>query len=318
MSRRPIYRPQLLSLNTVVKPTLCRSADLEQLHPESPIAIKRNLELDKLDKDLFPTLVTGVRWWPFLSLALECNTEADYKKIFKTSRKLKRQLGLIKSARMGPETKNSFRPYKSMAKNLHESAHGKKLSDFLRRVHFDGNPGFFVNYGKEDKWKNLFLAANGAPAKGYIQAYKAVMKKSQEELGVNSVISHILAAAPDKYNTVLWRGAFSYALIRCLFGGYDKFNNEAYSHDYVMTWKGLLIQIISKPSAVLANGARNPVYLRLLEKIESDESPPPLVSQTKKFRVNNRPVLASMRIPLFHLLYFNPKPAQMERKSWRR
>ena len=75
-------KPQLLSLNSLQRPELCRALTQEQLHPNSPAAIKKNLELGELDRLLFPTLVTGVRWWPYLSLAMDCESEADKKNVF--------------------------------------------------------------------------------------------------------------------------------------------------------------------------------------------------------------------------------------------
>jgi hypothetical protein len=302
-----ISKPLLLSMNHLDRPVASRSLTQEQLHPESPVAIKKNLGLDELDKKLFPTLITGVRWWPFLCLAMDCTTESDRQKVFITTRKLKKALNRKSTARVGPETRNSFRPYLSMANNIQEDEQSRELFKYLQKK-FDGNPSFFTNNQHEEKWKVLFKTSNGKPASGYVRAYKAAHKELGIEPGPEYVITHILRHLPNKYDSVLWQGAFSFALIRCLFGIYDQEEGKASNHVFFMVWKELLIRILIEPPAELAEGARNSAYRLLLERIESPESPPPLAGQTKKFRAEGRPVLASLRIPLFHRLYFKPNP----------
>lgn len=303
-----------LSLNILERPSLCRSLALEQLHPESPIAIKKNLGLDRLDKELFPTLVTGVRWWPFLTLALDCTTERAFQRVFKASRTLKADLGRKSTARMGPETKASVRPYLSMVRNLREQElHDpacKALLNFFEHRAFDGSTGFFVNYRKEQRWQSLFEAANGKPATAYIKAYRCVEKRTDNPAALDNVITEILQHAPDHYDALLWHGAFAFALVRCLFGRFDLDDEVAKGPDKMLEWKSLLANIIQQAPHALPDGAKNPRYLELLSRIEDEDSPPPLASQTKQFRIDGRPVLASLRIPLFHRLYFRPTPGQ--------
>jgi hypothetical protein len=297
-------------MNHLECPVESRSLTHEQLHPESPVAIKKNLGLEELDEKLFPTLITGVRWWPFLCLAMDCTTESDRQKVFIITRRLKKALNRKNTARVGPETKNSFRPYISMAKkiqeNVQEDEQSRKLFKYLQKK-FDGNPSFFTNNQHEEKWKNLFMNANGKPALGYVRAYIATKKELSLDPEAEKVITHILSLSPNKYDLVLWQGAFSFALIRCLFGIYDETEGKASNHSLVMEWKDLLIGILQKPPAEISMGSTC-TYRMLLERIEDRESPPPLAGQTKIFRDQGRPVLASLRIPLFHRLYFKPTP----------
>src|ERR1039457_1108766 len=116
--------PLLLKMNHLERPVVSRSLTHEQLNPESPVAIKKNLGLGELDEKLFPTLITGVRWWPFLCLAMDCTTESDRQRVFITTRILKKALNRKKTARAGPETNNSLRPYISMAKKIQENMKG--------------------------------------------------------------------------------------------------------------------------------------------------------------------------------------------------
>ncbi|MDE2341953.1 MAG: hypothetical protein KGL63_00945 [Betaproteobacteria bacterium] len=303
-------KPQLLSLNSLQRPELCRALTQEQLHPNSPAAIKKNLELGELDRLLFPTLVTGVRWWPYLSLAMDCESEADKKNVFVVTRHLKKNLGLKKTARMGPETSASLRPYLSMARNLKEDSDSKELCRFLQ-CKFKGDSSFFTNYRREERWKILLAKANGKPARGYIRACCAMKKEFGTNLQPDQVVTHILRQPSNQYDPVLWRGCFSFAFIRCLFGIYDMGERKAFNHALVMEWKTLLLEILRNPPEGFPERARNSAYQVLLEKIEDEDAPPPLADQTIKFRAEDRPILASLRIPLFHRLYFSPTPSRL-------
>lgn len=303
-------RPSLVSLNFLERPTVCRDLAHEQIHPESPAAIKKNLELDKLDRILFPTLVTGVRWWPFLCIAIT-NSKSRSRKAFDATRQLKKALGLKKTARLGPDTDTSLRPYISMARNIQESQQCNALRRYLERLHFTGKASFFVNYKHDKKWKELLLASNGAPAEAYIRAYLDKEKILKERPRAEDVVSLVLENEPETFHSVLWQGCFSYAFIRCLYGRFDPEESKAVSHRHVLGWKQSLIEIIKKQPKALPTGVCNHSYILLLRKINNESSPPPLAKQTAQFRRQGRPVLASLRIPLFHRLYFNSKPVRM-------
>lgn len=302
----------LLSLNHLAHPAVSRRLDHAQLHPESPVAIKRNLELDQLDKELFPSLTTGVRWWPFLCLAFDCSTEAKYQGVFATTRRLKKSLDT--SSRIGPSTKASFRPYRSMAKNIEQDPSCNSLYRYIKGRRFDGNASFFVNYEHDEKWKKYFLDANGKPAKAYLRAYLLTAKLKLGQPAVLDVVSTILKNEPSKFNSILWRGSFSFSFLRCLFGTFDRQVDEPISYtQYVMEWRDALLDILKNPPRELPKGIQHSSYSHLLNRIENANSPPPLAEQTKYFRREDRPVLAAMRIPLFHNLYFKSIPSQLER-----
>jgi len=302
--------PHLLSLNWIPHPIISPRLDSAQIDPESPVSIKRNLELDKLGDELFPSLTTGVRWWPFLCLAL---SGVDESMVKRATLKLKKDLKTNRPT--GPSTKASFRPYQSMAKNIENSPLCKPLHRYLKGVRFDGGASFFYTYSHEEKWKELFLASNGTPAKGYRSAYELAQQKNKvDEPSVLDVVTIVLRNAPDKFDPVLWRGCYSFVFIRCLYGNFDRKDGEPASYsDHVLKWKDCLLTILKNPPLFLPRGACNSHYIELLNKIENQNSPPPLAAQTKHFRGMDRPVLAAMRIPLFHNLYFKSMPSQIKR-----
>lgn len=294
---------RLGSLNILERPPTCRPISDEKLHPYSPISIKRNLELDMLDKQLFPTLVTGVRWWPYLTIAINGAKSTTAQQAFVATRRLKRNLGRP-NARLGPEVLSTFRPYISMARNIQESAECKDLYRFLANSRFDGSLSFFTGYGRDKKWRDLLCKANGEPAKAYLKAHSDLRRSGMQEIFVDDVVTKILGEDSGAYDPILWRGAFSYAFIRCLFGRYNRNDDAVSPHNQSIIWRDSLVSIIEEHHPLVAKGICSAAYLRMLSQIESEDSPPPLAYQTKAFGRDMRPVWASLRIPLFHRLYF--------------
>lgn len=290
----------------------------DSLNPESPQAIRKYFELDKLDKELFPLLVTGVSAWPFLALAMkyENNTQKDRNKIFSITKDFRKKLK-EKGGRsiIGPATINSLRPYTTVAKNIKEAKdkpHVNQLYNFLLKKNFNGDPKFFILYKNEKLWQKAFLKANGAPAKGLLKAYKE-LKAKDDKVYLSKIITLILEKNSNYYNEILWKGVFGYAMLRCLFGHHNRneVKNNVFLYNSELEWKNLLLNILDKKSELKFNGVSR--YKQLLNQINDKKSIPPLANITKRYRDKDRPVLTSFRLHLFYNLYFNPTSDAIKR-----
>jgi hypothetical protein len=294
----------------------------DALNPESPQAIRKYFELDKLDKELFPLLVTGVSAWPFLTLAMKYNndTQKDSNEIFRITKEFRKNLnrngGKLK---VGPTSINSLRPYRTIAKNIIEAKDKpqvRELYNFLRKQNFNGDPKFFVRYNKEKLWQEAFLKANGKPAIGFVNAYTEIKRKKakEEEVYFGEIITLILKKNRDHYNEIIWKGAFGYAMLRCLFGHFDKNAEEevkVQANYYALEWKKLLLKILDEKSEPKYNGVSR--YKQLLNQINDEKSIAPLANITKRYRANDKPVLTSFRMHLFYKLYFKPTSDTIKR-----
>lgn len=288
----------------------CNNLESDLPDPDSPVAFKKNLGIDELDKQLFPLLVTGVKWWPFLTLAITCKTESDRNKIFRISKALSKEMKAKRG--IGPQASATLRSYLSMADNIQNSDDGKRLKEFLTARAFDGSASFFSAYNREERWREAFISANGQPANAYIEAYKKSRKSLGNESSVWDVVTEILSRESNTYNELLWHGAFVYAMVRCLYGYYDRSSGKVKGHDSLVDWRKLLLDICGDPPKCLPKHACSVRYIHLLKQIDEANPKPPLANQTKKFRENGRPVLSSLRISLFHDLYYRPRPARLQ------
>lgn len=286
----------------------------DDLNPESPQAIRIFFELDALDKELFPLLVTGVSAWPFLTLTIkdENLTKKDRKRIFDITKafraKLKAKGG---SSIVGPASENSLRPYESVAKNIKaqkDRPHVMNLYNFLMSQNFNGDPKFFVSHDREGRWKKAFKKANGLPAKGLINAYEEIKNRNanNEKVDLNKIVTLILKKPRDCYNETLWKGAFGYAMLRCLFGHFDRneTKDNVFLSDSALEWKKLLVRILDEKLYAKYNGVSR--YKQLLNQINNETSIPPLANITQRYRANDKPVLTSFRLHTFYNLYYRP------------
>lgn len=301
------------TLNTLKPSEISFRKDSSIIHPDSPTAISRNLGLADLDDKLFSVLITGISCWPFLTLSFNCNTDTRINKIFSTTNKLMKTLRKNGGRNIiGPKTYQSLRPYKSMCNRLQSNKQYEPLYSFLAHLRdkFDGNPKFFTLYGRDVKWRKALKKVNGKQAEAYIRARKDA-KNDQE---VFDVVTQLLSNDPGYYDKTsdktLWYGAFCYAFLRCLFGHFDNKEEESFLFgDYAIKWKRLLLKIINDKKAPIPNKVRNcSKYVELLNRIEDEESKPPLAEVTKQWRKEDRPVLAGLRLGIFHRLYFKPTP----------
>lgn len=300
---------QLDSFNVLDASQLPKRPNEHDLDPDSPPAVRANLDIDKLDRKLFPILVTGVRLWPFLTLAFRCKNKGHRAKVFQCTKRFRKALiKLMQRARMGPLTWTSLRPYVSMCGKVN-GAGKNDLREFIRTREFEGKPRFFVCYRHEERWKKLLVDACGRQGKAFVKAYT----KAGRECGVVGVVTEIISKSPRYYDEILWHGAFSYAFLRCLYGYYDRYEDVSSFQDplLVFRWSRMLLKIIKNKQNPVPDRIRSKSrYLNLLQRIidSGQHAEPPLGHITKRFRKEDRPVLEGLRLGVFYNLYFKPTP----------
>ncbi len=300
------------SLNDLEISAVSSKADIATLRPTTPEAIKRNLQLDELNENLFPLLVTGVSAWPFLTLAFDCETKTRKLDVIKVTKKLQKKPGI---SRIGPGTLGTVYYYKSMSDKIEAASKTEKkcklLYKFLRTKRFTGDPKYFIR--NEQVWKKLFKQANGKQAIAFISAYNDYSKSNDfkqkayenPEVGVYGVVTQLLKESPKCYDEWLWRGAFSYAFLRCLYGVYFDGSTRVASY-YTVKWSKQLLKILNKHPDNLPPTVQLPQYKQLLKSIKSDNKEPPLANEAKKAKKENKRILAGLRLGLFYNLYYKP------------
>jgi len=266
---------------------------------DSPVVIRERLGLERLENDLFPLLVTGVSLWPFLAIA------QNSQRAVKATETLRKDLG----RRVGPKERGSLRPYRSMyarIRNSH-SPGAKALLRFLD-AKAEAFSGKLRCFGRHEKiWKRLLLDACGSPGKDYCRAARSAGRDAR----VDDVVDWILSHPGQVRNRDLKRAAFSYAFLVCLFGDFDKDEKKVWPRKwYAERWPARLLERRwwSDPNH---GGIRfEPRYRKCLEWIRKNpDAEPPLAHVTKRFRKDDRPVLAGLRLGVFHRLYYRPTPA---------
>ncbi len=296
-------------LNTLEPSHASFRKDSSIIHPDTPTAISKNLELADLDDKLFPILITGISCWPFLTLSFDCDTDTRINKIFSTTNKLRKALRKNGGRNIiGPKTKQSLRPYKSMCNRLQNNKQYEPLYKFLFKLRgkFDADPKYFTSHGRDVKWCIALRRVNGKQADAYIKA----RKDAKNDQTVFDVVTQLLSKDSSYYDKTLWYGAFCYAFLRCIFGYFDNKEEESFPFgDYAVEWKRLLLKIINDKEAPIPSNVKNcSKYRELLGRIEDEKSKPPLAEVTKRWRKEDRPVLSGLRLGIFHRLYFNPTP----------
>lgn len=308
------------SLNDLEVSAVSSKADIATLRPTTPEAIKKNLQLDELNEKLFPLLVTGVSAWPFLTLAFNCETKARKLYVTKIARKLQDNLGI---RRIGPGTLGTVYYYKSMSDKIQaiskKDKKCKPLYNFLRTKPFRGNPKYFIN--NQSKWKEVFRKANGEQARAFISAYRDYSRSNEfkrelqendnAKIEVAGVVTQLLKKPPNHYDKWLWRGAFSYAFLRCMYGVYFDGKERVASY-YTLKWSKQLLEILYKYPNDLPATIQLPQYKNLLESIEKDSSEPPLALEAKRAKKENKRILAGFSLKVFHDLYFKPTRRAIE------
>jgi len=275
-----------------------------------PARLRDNLRINDLAEELFPCILTGVRFWPFLLVARDLEERYGDKpsdnKVISELRRIattqRRNRGIGSRTRLGPRTINSFRPYKGMLRLIRErskkSHQAKNLAKFLmdRRSHYRGDLSFFEK--NEKKWKRVLKSSLGPPGKDF-----AKLIKNNKVSDLWDAIDEILAK-PGRFHKKLVEGAAAYALLVCLYGIMEE--GQVYHEEDSQKRARLLLKLIDKrPKLPVAQ-------YQLFIMQAANSSKPPFARINQKAKEQGRRVLAGLRFGTFWNLYRRPSPSVLE------
>jgi hypothetical protein len=284
----------------------------EILDPNDPIRVKKELGLGDITENLFPTINTGVRYWPFLLVARDLYKSRSKEAVQK---KLKQINARQDQKNIGPLKFSTFLYYRGMFRRIkgNDSSDSLDLRRFLndRRRKYDGNFDFFQRNGNEKKWKRVLVKSMGIPGKQFANLLGRLAKYEKRKANNNDNEIHIVDRAithildnKHKYDKLLWKGAFCYAFLRCMYGINDL--EQVNPPAQVKKWAESLTRALGSPKGRELRHLRK--YIPLI--IRSTASPP-WKNKSKEMKNKNRNVLSNIRFFVFYNLYIRPSPKRV-------
>lgn len=284
------------------------------IYISDPIRVAEILRVSDISSNLFPQLVIGVRYWPWLLVARDFQAkwndasrgrrvEADLEKIHQRMYTGSR----YSFGNRGPRSRSTFRLYESMYRKISdvESA-GSLLHRFLRKETrgFDGFQYHIFNHRNTNGWRKALRNSMGRPAKQFAAILNKLEKENGDLYGPEPAITRVLQSYLRDKSSVdewLWKGCFCYALFRCLYGIIDPAaeKRKATKHDWHNEWVRLLKAVLKRK--------RNHIpatWYRFREHLRGDR-PPFKVTHEKGER---RRILRTFRFYTFFYLYCRSVP----------
>lgn len=259
-----------------------------------PATMREKLGVNGLAEALFPTITSGVRFWPFLVVAKDFRAStktAIDAELARIKKRIRGQTG--NRRRIGPGHSQSFLPYHSMLQKIELRAgkdpSAKELASFLAHGnrHFSGQMDFFSKH--EKAWRKALLKS--LPKAGR-QFARLIDTKSVDE-AVEHIIRH-----STKFEAPLCKAATCYALLVCLYGVRD--GGKVVSKDVSEKWPGHLLNLKDAELKILIFPLRE-----LLKRAQED---PPLKKAHQKASEEERDVLAAFRFNTIQNLYRDHTP----------
>jgi hypothetical protein len=279
----------------------CR--DRADLGRYDPARLHDALGVSRLADKLFPSVVTGARFWPFLFVARDCAGKSDTAiraALARIAVRHKQDGRLPQRARIGPRTLGSFRPYAGMYRSIVTRAQTQKplrpLRDFIchRKRHYVGDPTFFLTH--QTAWRGKLRASLPAPGKQFAR----LVWSDGEARTFWDAVQQILKT-PSKFHEALVHAASCYALLVCLYGiveGPGRIVNFADAEQLGALLLSLIRKIPKSPIAQYAPLVRQAIRTKT----------PPLKEVRRKAQKEQRRVLAGFRFLAFWNLYVRPTP----------
>lgn len=300
-----MVQPHIGSLNILDFADLPDGRSNLMLAANDPIHVKREIGLLEVNENLFTTINSGVRFWPFLLVARDLDDTDSRQRIISTLRSIRRKQPL---QNIGPESMATFYFYRSMYRRLRERTDpdSEDLRYFIddRRRSYDGDFFIFRRNHNDAKWKRALVKSMGVPGRQFANLLNDLKNRDETEDIVEEAITRIIRSK-SKYDKWLWKGAFCYAFLRCMYGineiELDK--SSVVSHYKASDWAEVLVQILNKPKTAAPDRLKR--YIPLIRK---SKVTPPWRKTTKTLKDQNRIVLSNLRFHAFYNLYFRPIP----------
>lgn len=258
-----------------------------------PVKVKEALGLNTLE--VFPIITVGVRWWPYLFVA----RKYWGRKPPNLSRIVNKQKEVFRNG--GPEALTSYSRYTSMylAITRQTTKPARELLAFLEDKHhsYDGRQAAWIYNKYKRKWRVLLRNSMGEPS---IRYAKLLDRLNKEGLGPEEAITHILKH-PRQFPDALWKGAFCYALLRCLYGVKET-TEHIIPHYRSDEWNALLKKTLKSKSAQVPS-----TWKQFLPHLEHPKS---FRHAHKKLAAIGRKVLSGLGFYTFYDLYIRHTPQE--------
>ncbi len=269
-----------------------------------PIRVKKEIGLNEVSKNLFSTINSGVRFWPFLLVARDLDNTNSKQKILKRLRNIQRK----QPKKLGPEALSTFFYYRSMYRRLKEmnDPDSEDLRNLIedRRRNYYGDFEIFRRNRNTNKWKMALVKSMGLPGRQFAGLLNKLRDKDETENIVEEAITKILKNKSG-YDEWLWKGAFSYAFLHCMYGinETEVDGNKVVSHYKASEWADILVRVLSNPNTNVPDLLRN--YIPLIKR---SKNTPPWRKKAESLKEQNRIVLSYLRFYTFYYLYIKPIP----------
>ena len=272
-----------------------------------PAVIREKLGVTQVKDKLFPIIQSGVRFWPYLVLAHELRNESQAR-VETTLREIRKEQQNYKEKRtykreFGPLSARTFAAYRSMYEKVVERRNPATegiQSLITMRTKFRGHPAFFEKYGS--RWRKALLSL-GPGAKQFGELLDDARQKKGDQHPLHIAITEVLKG--KGFDSSLKKGAFCYALLRCIYGISDGKDGINTTHGQ-SEWVHLLARNLATPPDGLKN------YRSFLPLIEKSKSAPALKNEHKKVRDQNGTVLTGLGFSTFYNLYIAHSPQGVE------
>jgi hypothetical protein len=270
-----------------------------------PALMREAIGVPEIRERLFPTIQSGVRFWPYLLVAHQLRDEHSRLRIEKTLQGLRRRQRTHQdkgryTRSFGPRSATTFAPYRSMYRNIMATQHvnAADLRSMLSmRSRYGGHPEFFLNNAHE--WRKALRRSMGHPGQQFARLLDSLYKEDSDSSIVDRAITELLRK--PGYDQWLRRGAFCYAFLRCVYGITTSIQGIR-SFVAVSEWARLLARVLAKPPAPLSQ------YRRFLPLVEASIEKPALEHLHRRARADNGIVLASLGFHVFYNLYVAHSP----------
>jgi hypothetical protein len=270
-----------------------------------PAAMREAIGVSEIQGNLFPTIRSGVRFWPFLLVAHELRDEGSRTRVEQHLRDLRRRQrrhqdrGRFARA-FGPRTATTFAAYRSMYRNVISSrtGDGASLRSFLyTRRRYRGDPSFFIDHAQE--WRTALRRSMGAPGQQFARLLDRLYKEKSDSGAVDRAITKLLRT--PSFDKWLRKAAFCYAFLRCVYG--ITASVEGIRSIFPSSaWAEMLARILREPPADLG------VYARFLPLVKASVEKPALEHLHRRARSENGIVLSSLGFHVFYNLYVAHSP----------
>ena len=251
------------------------------------------------EHELFPGMVIGVRYWPFLTLVKEVKRRKK-KSITKRNQWISSYTNRYRKIfkKGGPKTAVTFDYYRRMyskIKDLAEKSKShQKLLSFLERISFDGSQAD-IHKKYDEKWKKLFKNCMTPEAREF---YKIIRFKEQY---VDDAVLAVLKARKGTYSEKLRKACLAYMLPQCLYGHRDEVQDKQYKEE-----KKVFREKVGVLKRYIDDSAGGPEVRKYIHDLTSAEKPPYAYIYRQMSADEKRRILPSLGFNTFKNLMLKP------------